>query len=53
VVADIRFSLAASTLSLLVAIFALIQAAWAPAVLFGLLAGGFAVRAVQGKHRRR
>ncbi|HEX3518387.1 MAG TPA: hypothetical protein VHT29_05075 [Solirubrobacteraceae bacterium] len=51
--ADIRFSLAACTLSLLVAILALIQAAWAPAVLFGLLALGFAVRAVQGGCSRR
>jgi hypothetical protein len=51
--ADIRFSLAACTLSLLVAILALIQAAWAPAALFGVLAVGFAVRAGQGRRSRR
>jgi hypothetical protein len=50
--ADIRFSVAAGAASLLVAILSALKAAWAPAVVFGLLALGFAVRAAQGYGRR-
>jgi hypothetical protein len=50
--ADIRFSAAAAAASLLVAILSALKAAWAPAVVFALLALGFAVRAVQGYMRR-
>jgi hypothetical protein len=50
--ADIRFSVAASTASLLVAVLSGLKDAWAPAVVFALLAVGFAVRAAQGYRHR-
>jgi hypothetical protein len=50
---DARFSTIASLASLVVALLAAGEAAWAVAVVFGLLAVGFAVRALQGYRRRR
>jgi uncharacterized MnhB-related membrane protein len=49
---DARFSAIAAVLSLAVAILAAADSALAVAIVFGLLAAGFALRAVQSFGRR-
>jgi hypothetical protein len=51
-VVDARFSTVAALACLTVAVLSALGDAWAVAIVFGLLAGGFAVRALQGYRRR-
>jgi hypothetical protein len=49
---DARFSTVAALATLAVAALAALAGAWAVAIVFALLAAGFAVRALQGYRRR-
>ncbi|HEY4450151.1 MAG TPA: hypothetical protein VGN13_00990 [Solirubrobacteraceae bacterium] len=49
---DARFSTLAALASLAVAVLSAAAAAWAVAIVFAVLAAGFAVRALQGYRRR-
>lgn len=51
-VVDARFSTIAALASLLVAVASAAASAWAVAAVFGLLAAGFALRALQGYRGR-
>ncbi len=46
---DARFSAIAAVITLAVAILSGADAAWAPALVFGLIGFGFAARALQGR----
>jgi hypothetical protein len=49
---DARFSALAALASLVVVVLSALAGAWVAALVWGLLAAGFAVRALQGYRRR-
>jgi hypothetical protein len=51
-VVDARFSTVAALACFAVALLSALAAAWAVAIVFGLLAAGFALRALQGYRNR-